>query len=55
MSQYGNSWMMRRYFEFGGNFSTLEDNVEFNTAALAKFIMEKHWRMPRQKNSKLYV
>lgn len=42
MSQYGNAWMMRRYFlSSSGNFSIREDNREFNTAALAKFYYGK--------------
>lgn len=42
MSQYGNSWMMRRYFiSSAGNFSIREDNEEFNTAGLAKFYYGK--------------
>lgn len=42
MSQYGNSWMMRRYFVSSlDNTSILEDNIEFNTATLAKFYYGK--------------
>ncbi|MFL9833840.1 hypothetical protein [Chryseobacterium terrae] len=42
MSQYGNVWMMRRYYVSSvGNYSIREDNKEFNTAALAKFYYGK--------------
>ena len=42
MSQYGNAWMMRRYFvSSAGNFSIREDNEEFNTAGLAKLYYGK--------------
>jgi hypothetical protein len=42
MSQYGNAWMMKRYFLSSlENFSIREDNLEFNTAGLAKFYYGK--------------
>jgi hypothetical protein len=41
MSQYGNVWMMKRYFKGSQNFSFREDNEEFMTANLAKFYYGK--------------
>ncbi|GEN77270.1 hypothetical protein [Chryseobacterium hagamense] len=42
MSQYGNAWMMKRYFLSSlENFSIREDNLEFNTAGLAKYYYGK--------------
>jgi len=41
MSQYGNVWMMRRYFKGSDNFSFREDNEEFCSSNLAKFYYGK--------------
>jgi major membrane immunogen (membrane-anchored lipoprotein) len=41
MSQYGNVWMMKRYFKGSQNFSFREDNEEFCSSNLAKFYYGK--------------
>lgn len=42
MAQYGNVWMMKRYFLSSySNFSIREDNEEFNSSNLAKFYYGK--------------
>ncbi|WP_312076385.1 hypothetical protein [Chryseobacterium sp.] len=41
MSQFGNVWMMKRYFKGSRNFSVREDDEEFNASKLAAKYYEK--------------
>lgn len=52
MSQYGNVWMMKRYFLGSRNFSVREDNEEFNTTNLAGMYYSKAFQFAKTKKFK---
>lgn len=52
MSQYGNVWMMKRYYKGSRNFSIRDDNEEFNSSNLAKFYYGKAFENARTEKFK---